>query len=281
MKIAVLADIHNNFCALESCLAYCEKQHIQKIAFLGDYVSDCPSPQMTLKLLKQAQRSFSTVFVKGNREEYMLKQADHPNPDWKYGSAWGSLYHTFCRLKGDDLDWFRSLPIYRRTSLEGEIVFEMCHGTPQIARKIVYEGSEEMNEVFEGMTTDLMLCGHSHVQFHSRKGGLHMINCGSVGIACDDDPSARMAVVEKVKDDWKVELLKIPYDIERMKREFWESGFMEEAKIWAEIMLHTVTTGHEYSWECINIVNRICKEMGCSRNEEWVWQEAARQVGLL
>ena len=281
MKIAVLGDIHNNFAALEACLAYCEGHHIYELAFLGDYVSDCPSPQLTLRLLKQAQYSFHTTFIKGNREEYMIAQTDAPNPDWRYGSAWGSLHHTFSRLTPEDITWFRSLPIYRKTSFEDSIPFEMCHGTPQKARKIVYEGSDEMKEVLESMTTDLMLCAHSHIQFHAKEGKRHIVNCGSVGIACDDDPSARMAVVEKTVDDWQVELLQLPYDVERMKREFLESGFMEEAKIWAKIMLHTVTTGHEYSWECINIVNRICKETGASRNEEWVWQEAARQVGLL
>ena len=281
MKIAVLADIHNNFCALEACLDYCEKHRIHEIAFLGDYVSDCPSPQLTMKLLGQARSSFRTTFVKGNREEYMIKQADTPNPDWCYGSAWGSLYHTFCRLTRDDLDWFRGLPIYRSTSFQQGLGFEMCHGTPQIARKIVYEGSEEMIEVCKGMKTDLMLCGHSHIQYHSAIEGRQIVNCGSVGIACDNDPSARMAVVERGVNDWRVELLKIPYDVERLRREFFESGFMDDAVVWAKIMLHTVTTGHEYSWQCINIVNQICKETGASRNEEWVWQEAASRVGLL
>ncbi len=281
MKIAVMADIHNNFAALEACLTYCEKNHIHNIAFLGDYVSDCPSPQLTMALLKQAQTAFHTVFIRGNREEYMLNQKDHPNPDWKYGSAWGSLYHTFNRLTYEDLAWFRGLPIYRNTTFRSGEAFEMCHGTPRVARKIVYEGSAEMKEVLGDMTTELMLCGHSHIQFHRKENGKHVVNCGSVGIACDDDPSARMAVVERTLEDWQVKLLKLPYDVDRMEQEFLQSGFMEEAKIWAKIMLHTVKTGHEYSWECINIVNRICKETGRSRNEEGVWEEAAHQVGLL
>lgn len=281
MKIAVLGDIHSNFAALEACLEYIEKEHIENIAFLGDFISDCPSPQKTLSLLRQASDKFRTWFIRGNREEYMIAQKDNPNPDWGYGSAWGSLYHTFVRLKETDIDGFRSLPIYREVTAEENISFEMCHGTPQVARKIVYEGSDEMKEVLNGMTTELMLCAHSHVQFHSREGRRHIVNCGSVGIACDENPSTRMAVVERTTDDWNVELLKLPYDVERMEREFWESGFMEEAGVWAEIMRHTVITGREYSWKCINVVNRLCKETGCSRNEEWVWREAAKQAGLL
>ncbi len=281
MKIAVFGDIHSNFAALEACLTYCEKEHIEHIAFLGDYISDCPSPQKTLPLLREAQASFHTWFIKGNREEYMLNQRDDPNPDWRYGSAWGSLFHTYNRLTDGDIAWFRELPIYRQVKTTEGDAFEMCHGTPEKARKIVYPDSDDLWEVAGMMKTDLLLCAHSHIQFKEKKGHRLIVNCGSVGLPCESDPRTRFAVVEYTKNGWEAELCRIHYDVDRIVREFHDSGFMEEAAVWAKVMLNNVITGREYSWECINIVNRLCRESGCSRNEEWVWEEAARQVGLL
>ncbi len=281
MKIGVLGDIHSNFAALQACLEYMEKAHIGSIAFLGDYISDCPSPQKTLSLLKQASTAFQTEFIRGNREEYMINQKDCPNPDWQYGSAWGSLFHTFNRLTEEDIQWFRTLPIYRRVSPTIGQPYEMCHGTPTVARKIVYPQSEESKILSEQMTTPLLLCAHSHVQFMENFQNGVILNCGSVGIPCDNDPCARMAVLTETRDGWDAELVRIPYDISPLEQEFMESGFMEEAVVWAKIMLETVRTGREYSWKCINVVNQLCKETGASRNEEWLWQTAARQVGIL
>ncbi|HAN21737.1 MAG TPA: hypothetical protein DCP51_08725 [Clostridiales bacterium] len=50
MKIALLADIHSNYVALEACLHYIDSNHFDGIVFLGDYISDCPYPQKKLNL---------------------------------------------------------------------------------------------------------------------------------------------------------------------------------------------------------------------------------------
>jgi predicted phosphodiesterase len=54
MKIAIIADIHSNYAALEACLESVRHEKADGIVFLGDYVSDCPYPQKTLASVRKA-----------------------------------------------------------------------------------------------------------------------------------------------------------------------------------------------------------------------------------
>jgi hypothetical protein len=78
MRIAAFGDIHSNHIAFEACLKRAEQLGIDGIIFLGDYVSDCACPQETLQMIRWASERYESWFIRGNREEYLLKQCyDH------------------------------------------------------------------------------------------------------------------------------------------------------------------------------------------------------------
>ena len=52
--IGVISDVHSNYIALEAVLAEMERRRIEALLFLGDYITDGPSPQRTLSLLREA-----------------------------------------------------------------------------------------------------------------------------------------------------------------------------------------------------------------------------------
>ena len=72
MKLAVMGDIHSNHIALETCIKHALSRNVDEFLFLGDYVSDCPYPQRTMKMIYEMKEKYRCTFIRGNREDYML-----------------------------------------------------------------------------------------------------------------------------------------------------------------------------------------------------------------
>lgn len=123
--IGIISDIHANYVALEATLEYMTTRRVDALFFLGDYVTDGPDPQRTLRLLREAAASYPTIFIRGNREQYLINHADHPEEVWRPGPSQGALLYTYQRLSAQDVQWFRSIPGCH--SLDDML---LCHGSP-------------------------------------------------------------------------------------------------------------------------------------------------------
>ena len=64
----------------------------------------------------------------------------------------------------------------------GSVLF--CHATPRSDEEIVTRitPEAELVEVFEGVDEDVVVCGHTHVQFDRGAGRARLVNAGSVGM---------------------------------------------------------------------------------------------------
>ena len=281
MKIAALGDIHSNHFALEACLDYVEKNKIEYLFFLGDYVSDCPCPQSTLSLLRDAETKFKTVFIRGNREEYMLSRRDGKEQNWRYGSKYGSLFYTYENLTESDLHWFDSLPISRHIELDGALPFDICHGTMDTSRFLVLPNTKTADKVLEGLRSDLLLCAHSHEPFIYSKDGRTMVNGGSVGVSKTRAGHAEFSLLEYKSGVWEPQLVSIPYDLDSEIKEFYQSGFVEKARVWARCIMKTLTHADMYTLKCIAEVERLIKEKQFSDDlSEEPWELAAKNLGI-
>jgi diadenosine tetraphosphatase ApaH/serine/threonine PP2A family protein phosphatase len=49
--------------------------------------------------------------------------------------------------------------------------------------------------MLEGVDADIVICGHTHVQFDRRVAGRRIVNAGSVGMPYEGDPGARWAML--------------------------------------------------------------------------------------
>ncbi len=280
MKIAALGDIHGNHYALEACLEQIEKLHIQTIAFLGDYITDCPCPEKTIALLRQAQERYQTYFVRGNREDYMLSHHDDPHDGWTYGSRYGSLLYTYERLTEEDLAWFRSMPESMQVQIDGAESFEICHGSMKTNRYLLLPGSSEWETTPESMKTDLLLCAHSHQSFIHEAHGKWIVNGGSVGVNVQDRTDADFAVIEYSENRWIPQLIRVPYDTDSAIKEFYESGFIDKANVWARAVMGILKTGRHYPMECLQAVNRMKNELNVQDHEEYLWEYVAQRLGI-
>ncbi|MBQ7983261.1 MAG: metallophosphoesterase family protein [Clostridia bacterium] len=288
MKLAALGDIHGNYTALEMCLAWAEDNGVTHLAFLGDYITDCPHPQRVMKLLYEASDRFETVFVRGNREEYMigLAQAETPIPAF-YGSRRGNIYATYEQLTQKDIAFFDAMPTSTVCAFAG-LPLRLCHGAPYNTRTVVRPGYPAMAETLSALTEPYLLCAHSHLAFVYRDAGTGktVINGGSVGHPCRDTTiNAEFAVLDGERGSWCPELISLPYDIAAAVRDFEDGDFLQKANVWARAVRATLLTGHNMTAAVLRAVAALKAARGLpeemsAEEEEPLWEQAAEQLQI-
>ena len=67
-----------------------------------------------------------------------------------------------------------------------------CHASPRNDLDVFTERTpeERIAFLFEGVDADVVVCGHTHMQFDRTIAGKRVVNSGSVGSPCGDEPGA-------------------------------------------------------------------------------------------
>jgi putative phosphoesterase len=188
VRVAALYDIHGNLPALDAVLAEVDAD---AIVVGGDIVAG-PAPSETLERLRSLDADVR--FIRGNadREVYEEERQGHaPHEVMEFARA---------RLSPEQLDFLRSLPL---TVSVGRVLF--CHATPRNDEEIFTRISpdERWAEALAGVDADVVVCGHTHVQFDRQIGGIRLVNAGSVGMPYADEPGAYWAVVDGVDVEFR------------------------------------------------------------------------------
>lgn len=283
MKIAVLGDIHSNHIALEECIKWIYANDIYGIAFIGDYISDCPFPERTMQLLKSIPSAYKTWFVRGNREDYMLEHKRNLTEEWSYCSQSGSLLYTYENLKGSDLRFFEDMPIGMEVKIDGYPPFSICHGSMQNTRELFYADTPQAHTVMDEMTTMTLVCGHNHTPYIMKRGAKTLVNAGAVFGIQENRPnkvSASLALLESNGGEWTSRLVDIPFDVDPIIDEFYESGLTQLANVWSRAVIASLKKGVNYAAECAEIVRQKAAEQDKPFNCEELWQIAADILGI-
>lgn len=290
MQLAVISDIHSNYRALESCLAEAKRRKIDHYLFLGDYTTDCAYPQKTMDILYALQADKSCWFIRGNREEYLLRHRQGFQDGWKVPSTTtGNLLYTYENLRTKDLDFFESLDIKQTVEIEGYPALLCCHGSPTDSRGDLSFGSEGARRALETYEEEIIVCGHTHHQGVFVHNGKKLANAGSVGVPVDWDGRTQFLVLHSQGGEWQEEFIRLEYDREGTIRDLYESGLAEKCNIWAKTVEDTLRTGVDKTILCLELAQRLFKQQtaagggnGCGEEEleEVCWREAARQLGI-
>ena len=180
MRVAALYDIHGNLPALDAVLAEVDAD---VIVVGGDIVMGL-SPAETLERLRSLDGDVR--FIRGNADREMYEE--------KAGLAPPELLeHARSRLSAEQLDFLRTLPL---TITIGRVLF--CHATPRNDEEIFTRDSpyERWAEALAGVDADVVVCGHTHVQFDRRIGDIRLVNAGSVGMPYEHEPGAYWALLD-------------------------------------------------------------------------------------
>lgn len=285
MKLAVMGDIHSNFVAFEVCIDYIKRESIDGIIFLGDTISDCPKPQRTLRMIKQLEKEYKVWHIRGNREEYFIRHADGEEDGWIASSYTGSLLYTYEHLTKEDIDRFRTYPSSRVISIPRMAPITIVHGSPVSSRELLYAEGENTNQYLEQLGTDYLICGHSHCQFMYSYYEKRLINPGSIGVAIGKKAVAHFAIMEWVDVEWSTHFIELPYDLEALSKEFYQSSLVKKAYIWPHCILKSIETGINMGPLCAKRAYDLAvedkKEIHGRVVEEAYWRQAAAELDII
>ncbi len=236
MEIAVLADIHSNYVALETCMDYALKRGIIRFLFLGDYIGELAYPERTMELLYKYREAYSCHFIRGNKEDYWKNYRAGGETGWpEYNSTTGALYYAYHRLSKRDLDFFEELP-ETLTLVYGSLpALILCHGSTKGSRDAMPLGSARTREVLEKADADYILCGHTHIQGKTVHRNRTALNPGAVGVPLKSGGKTQFAVLHGENGAWKEEFVSLNYDRERVVRGLAESGLTSRTPHWCRI----------------------------------------------
>ena len=164
--IATLYDIHGNLAALEAVLA--EVPGDATIVVGGDVVYAGPEPAETLERLREL--GDRVVWVRGNTDR-ALSASDE----------------TGAALTEEQIAFLHELP---PTQQIDRVLY--VHATPRNDMDVFTErtAEEQIAFLFDDVDADVVVCGHTHMQFERTIAGKRVINSGSVGAPHEDEPGA-------------------------------------------------------------------------------------------
>ena len=180
MTVAALYDIHGNVSALDAVLAEVDAD---VIVIGGDTVMGL-HPAETLERLRSLDADVR--FIRGNADREVFDDEKGLAPP-------EMLEYARSRLSAEQLDFLRTMPL---TLTIDRVLF--CHATPRNDEEIFTRDSpdERWAEVLAGVDADVVVCGHTHVQFDRRIGDIRLVNAGSVGMPYEHEPGAYWALLD-------------------------------------------------------------------------------------
>ena len=260
ITIAVIGDIHSNYIALETCIQHALDRNVDEFLFLGDYISDCPYPQRTMKVIYEMKEKYCCHFIKGNREDYMLNHRNCPEERWTYSSASGNLLYTYENLTEEDFNFYGNMDIKGIYRKEGYPSFRYCHGSLTSSSELLIEENENLEKIMSDLDVDLLISGHTHIQRTITYGTKRLIHPGSVGIPWYHNGKTQYMILHGTEKGWEEEFFQLDYDVDAMKEEFKTSGIMEKAFYWSKLNIHALETGEDYTTPCLKLAMKLCEE---------------------
>lgn len=180
MRIAAIYDIHGNLPALEAVLEEIRLERVDQVVVGGDVI---PGPMPRETLASVLSLNLPTRFLYGNCEVAVLEQmagrdaAGVPEP-FRPIIRWTAAQLT--EYRAAMAAWPKTVTV--RVPGLGNALF--CHGTPRSEDEVFTRVTPEdrLLPAFEAVDGDVVVCGHTHMQFDRTIGNHRVVNAGSVGM---------------------------------------------------------------------------------------------------
>jgi putative phosphoesterase len=176
MPVATLYDVHGNLRALEAVLA--EIPDGATIVVGGDVVAGGEQPSETLERLRALDDR--VVWIRGNADRELRREEGSTVPEEFIGP-------TIAALTEEQIEFLHSLP----ESVQIDDVLYV-HASPRNDVDIFTEltPEERIAFLFADIDADVVVCGHTHMQFDRVVAGKRVVNSGSVGMPYEQEPGA-------------------------------------------------------------------------------------------
>ncbi|MBQ6888881.1 MAG: metallophosphoesterase family protein [Lachnospiraceae bacterium] len=289
MKIAILADIHGNYIALEKCMKYALEKNITTFLFLGDYVGELPCPERVMKMLYKIKEKYNCTFIRGNKENYWInyrnKDTDNHTDNVKWvdnNSTTGMLLYAYNHLTDKDIDFFDSLPITRIIDINGHAPFTICHGSPFLVNEDMIPGTDRIYEIMDASETDLIICGHTHRQNKTIHNNKVVLNPGSVGIPLSSEGKTQFLILESNDKTWNETFISLEYDVDKLISDMQKEKLHIHAPYWNYSTTRLLKDGKISNGTVLTKAMELCKlttgECHWPHIPEEYWEQAIKEL---
>ena len=207
MRIAALYDIHGNLPALEAVLDEVAELSVDRIVVGGDVVPG-PMPEEILTALRN--QSLPVDAIQGNGDHDVLEMLAGREVTRVPEAFRDIVRWSGEALTDDSVAEIGRWPAVLRFEVPGLGQVLFCHATPRDDNEIFTRltPEERLHPIFEEADADVVVCGHTHMQFDRAVGTTRVVNAGSVGMPFAD-PGAYWLLLGP-----EIELRRTSYDLD-------------------------------------------------------------------
>jgi putative phosphoesterase len=208
MRVAALYDIHGNLPALEAVLEEVRASKVDRMLIGGDVLPG-PMPRECLDLIFASTIATDFIIGNGDRETIAARHGQMSSliPEaFRETMNWNAAQVTDADVQRINL-W----PLTKRLQIDGSGEVLFCHATARNDNEIFTSATseEKLRPLLDPLAVDVVVCGHTHMQFDRMVGGTRVINAGSVGMPFDV-PGAYWLLLDRV-----IELRRTDYDFDK------------------------------------------------------------------
>jgi putative phosphoesterase len=183
-RVAALYDVHGNLPALDAVLAELDAD----VILVGGDIAQGPWPAETLERLRAL--GDRVRWIRGNADRELAQPVQSSEEEGRPPQHVMTWVRE--RLADDQLQFLGALPLTETIDVDdvGRVLF--CHATPRSDDELLTKISDEgrWRAALESVDADVVVCGHTHVQFDRLVGDVRLVNAGSVGMPYEAQPGA-------------------------------------------------------------------------------------------
>jgi putative phosphoesterase len=180
-RVAALYDIHANLQALDAVLAEVGRESYDALVIGGDVL---PGPQPSECLARLRALQLPVHYVRGNGDRETLAAAEGRETPTLPEAAKTILRENARRLGPAEKSFLAAWPPTVRLTIAAIGVVLFCHATPASDHETLASdcSDAELARAFAATGADLVVCGHTHIQYDRAVPGVRVVNAGSVGM---------------------------------------------------------------------------------------------------
>jgi len=259
MKIAVLADIHANYFALQAAIMHLESWKPDRVIIAGDIINRGPRPAECLALIQMKMESEGWLVLRGNHEDYVIMHSCPGAP--RQGPALEvhrASYWTYLQL-GEDVTSLKAMPLQHIFPGPDRKYVQFIHGSLLGSRDGIYPETSDyslqkkigLDHLSPGENPlALFGVGHTHRPVIRWLNNILVVNAGSVGLPFDHDTRLAYAQLTWRDGNWRAAIIRLTYDLENAGRDFHKTGYLENAGPLTQLVKIELLTAasHLYNW---------------------------------
>lgn len=292
MKYAIISDIHGNLQALSSVLENVKKENPDGYLFVGDYFADYPYPNEVIDTIRDLK---NTHIISGNKEQYLVDLQVHDQTKWIH-DQFKVMYWNFKELRRDNLEYLLSLPDTKSIKLCSRKKVVLLHNITSLIKGTTLEllssaryleamekepfehndyleyinqilsSDSKLQKELDAIDADIIVFGHTHLQWYANLNGKILINAGSCGLPLDYQTSAPYTILDIEDDTILVNEYRVEYDIDKLIEDVKASDLFAYASDWCNIIINEMAQAKEEVAFFFQHANKVAK---LHQNEDW------------